>query len=78
MRSKESRERSKEGAGVGAEEATDFFENGGEMSGVAVAEIAGEDQIVAAFFEGALGDVHETGFIGAPTAAETFGDIRGD
>ena len=42
------------------------------------AKILGENQVVAAFFDGTLGHIHEAGLVGFPSAAKSFGNIGGN
>ena len=42
------------------------------------AKILGENQVVAAFFDGTLGHIHEAGLVGFPSAAKSFGNIDGN
>jgi hypothetical protein len=60
------------------EQATDFFERVGELGGVAVAEVPGQDEVVAALLERSLGDVHEARLVLLATSSEPFRDIGWD
>ena len=56
----------------------DFFQEAVEDRRVAITEIFGEYQVVAAFFYRALGQIHETGLIGLPAPTKSLRDIRRD
>jgi hypothetical protein len=61
---------------VRAEHAAHFFELGFQFSGVSVAQIMGQDQVVTALLQGSLSDIHETSFVGSAVSAEALGDVR--
>src|SRR5689334_12300538 len=66
--SRKSGVRSQNSRGVCAEESADFFQHGGELFDIAIAELLGEDQKVTAFFDGPLGNIHEPGLVRFATA----------
>ncbi len=55
-----------------------MFQEGLQFFGFAVAEVLGEEEVVAAFFEGAFGYVHVAGFVGFGSLGEAFGYVGGD
>src|SRR6185437_8355108 len=74
-RSQESEFRSQNFCGVCREQFTGFFELRMQLGGVAVIQIFRQNQIVTAFFQGALRDVQESGFVRAPAFFESFRDV---
>ena len=76
--SRKSSIRGPNGGCVCAEESADFLQCCGQLTGVTVAKVFGEDQKVAALLDGSFSNVHESCLVRFPTAPETFGDVSRD
>src|ERR1035441_5832280 len=76
--SQESGVRSQNGAGIRVQHAADFFQNGRQAGGLAIAKILGENQVVAAFFDGAFSHIYEAGLVWFPATSESLSDVRRD
>src|SRR5712692_2285966 len=76
--SQKSGARSQNGGAVGVEKPAGFLQRGGQGAGVAVSEVVGKDQVIAAFFERSFRDVQVARFVGFAAPAESFGDIGGN
>src|SRR5882672_2873528 len=70
--SQKSGARSQNGGAVGVEQPAGFLQRGVQGVGVAVPEIVGEDQVIAAFLKRSFGDIHVAGFVGFAAAAEPW------
>src|SRR6266567_3600198 len=73
--SQKSGARSQNGGAVSVEQPAGFLQRDVQGVDVAISEIVGEDQVIAAFLKRSFGDVHVAGFVGFAAAAEPFGDI---
>src|SRR5947209_6189596 len=73
--SRKSEVRSQNGGGVRAEEPADFLQACGQLLVVGVANILGEDEKIAALFDGSFCDVHEPSLICFTATTESFGDV---
>src|SRR5688572_4755139 len=60
---------------VGVEETAGFLQRSHEESGVTVSKIARENQVVAAFLERALRNIHASCFVGCAPPPEALGNV---
>src|SRR5258708_35689186 len=74
-RSQKSEVRRQNSSGVGAQHLADFLDQCRELSGVAIAEVVCQDQIVAAFFERTFRHVHESSLVSLAAPPESFRNI---
>jgi hypothetical protein len=77
-RSQKSGDRSQNGSCARIQYAAGFFEHGHEHDVRTVSEILSKDQVIAALFEGALGDVQEANFLWFAAAPKSFRYVCGD
>src|SRR5438093_13784976 len=76
--SQKSGARSQNGPCVGVQQTAGFFECAHQRLGFAIAQILGEDQIVAAFFQRSLCNIQEPGLFGSAALTESVSDVGRD